>query len=119
MAEAKFTERREEIMSTIVKKTKAKILTFTHSTDTTSPMTFNPGPGAEVTARVMTAEDGAASRRLKVNSNSNSLVGSGRAVLAVTINGLTLGNLIIDIAAAPPPPATLTLTGESDDVDVD
>ena len=106
-------------MSISVKQTKAKILTFTHSTDVTSTMTFDPGPGNEVTLRIMTAEDGPASRRVKVNSNSNSQIGAGRAVLSVSCGTLTVNNIIVDIAAAPVPPATFTLTAESGDVDVD
>lgn len=106
-------------MSIAIKKTKAKILTFTHSTDTTSAMSFDPGPGNEITARVMTAEDGAASRRLKINSNVNSQVGAGRAVLSVSCGGLTVNNITIDIAAAPTVTATFTLTEESGDVDID
>lgn len=106
-------------MSVTVKKTKAKILTFTHSTDSTSAMTFSPGPGNEITGRVMTAEDGPASRRLKLNSNANSQVGLGRAVVGVTVGALSLNGIVVDVAAAPTPPATLTITDESGDVDVD
>lgn len=104
-------------MSTSIRKTKAKILTFSHTTDTTSPLTFEV-VGDSVTVRVMTAEDGPASRRVKVNTSAASVVGIGRAIIKVTCAGLNHDEQI-DIAAAPPVVASFTLVNVSDEVDPD
>lgn len=104
-------------MSVTIRKTRAKVFTFTHSSDTTSPMTVE-AVGTDVTVRVMTAEDGPASRRVKVNAVGPS-IGPGRAVFSVTCAGVTSVGVIIDVDPAPSVPATLILTTVSDEVSPD
>lgn len=103
-------------MSVAIRKTRAKIFTFTHSADVTSSMTVEIN-GTDVTARVMALEDGASSRRVKVNAVGPS-TGPGRAIITVTCAGLT-ASVIIDVDQAPPTNATFSLTAVSDEVNPD
>lgn len=105
-------------MSISISKTKARILTFLH-TDATLTMTASVVlGGTEVTVRVMTAEDGAASRRVKVNTTAAAVVGSGRAAIRANCGALH-SDQTIDVAAPPVPPATFTLETVGDEVDPD
>ena len=103
-------------MSIAIRKTRAKIFTYAHSTDNTSTMTVEI-TGTDVTARVMTMEDGLSSRRVKVNAVGPG-TGLGRAVVTVTCAGLS-SNQFIDVDQAPIVPATFNLVTVSDEVDPD
>lgn len=105
-------------MSTSIRKTRARILTFSHSSDAITAMAVTVF-GSGVTARIMTAEDGGSSRRVKVNTSSTSTVGLGQAIVKVSCAGLNHDE-VIDIAnPPPPPPASFALVEVSEEVDPD
>lgn len=104
-------------MSVAIRKTRAKIFTFTHSMDTTSPMSLTL-TGTDITARIMTNEDGPSSRRVKVNAVGPG-IGPNRAALLLTCAGISAPSVFVDVDPAPSAPASFSLTQVSDEVDPD
>jgi hypothetical protein len=104
-----------------VPKGSAKIITLSitvnGTVDTTNPMTADL-TGSDVAVRVMTAEDGAASRRIKINAIGPG-VGPARAIVQPKLLGQTALSYIVDVAAPLPPTVVGTVTDVSGVVPID